>query len=395
MKTKENNGSKASHSAWRFTKYAAVGTLRRMVWLALLAGLLASVTPARSGVPGVGGKRDVDVMQVNLYVGGDLSRAIVLDPTDPNYFTKLIQAVTGIYCEINLSQPQVRMQGVADGIAARMPDLVSVEEASLIRVQSPGDLVLGGSSPATNVVFDYLQILVDDLNAEGAHYAVAAVTYGVDVEMPMVNMQTGSFDDVRLTDREAILVRTDLPRGQLRIQNPQGGNFQNVVVTGTGLPLFYGWCSVDATIRGRNFRYICAHLTEETAPQIQALQAQELLDKPANVTQPVMIVGDFNSDLLNRDGSGALAYNTMVAGGFNDAWAVLHTNNPGGGLTWGHDEFLANPTVVFGRRIDLVFFRGAPFVPAESEVQDLWLNRSQPPLWGSDHAALTAGFWLR
>ena len=137
MKTKEKNGNNVSHSFWRFAKGAAGGTLRRMVWLALLAGLLASVTSARSGVPGVGGKRDMDAMQVNLYVGGDLSRAVVLDPTDPDYFTKLIQAVTGIYYEINLSQPPVRLQGVADEIAARMPDLVSVEAVSYTHLTLP------------------------------------------------------------------------------------------------------------------------------------------------------------------------------------------------------------------------------------------------------------------
>ena len=359
----------------------------------LLTGLLTSVAPAQCGAPGVGGKRGVDVMQVNLYVGGNLHRAIALDPTDPNYPNNLVVAVTGIFYEMVASQPSVRIQGVAEQIAARMPDIVSVEEASLVRIQSPGDLLYGGKTPATNVVYDYLQMLTEALAAQGAHYKVAAVTYGFDPEMPMFNLQTGTIDDARLTDREAILVRTDLPPGQFQAANPQGGNFSNVVVTATGLPLWYGWCSVDVFVRGQNFRYICAHLTEETAPAIQVLEAQELLDGPANVELPVMIVGDFNADPFGRDGS--IAYGLFPAAGFNDAWAVLHPEISAEGLTWGHDEYLTNPAASFDRRIDLVFYKGAGFVPMQADVVDMELGRTQPPLWASDHASLSADFLLQ
>jgi endonuclease/exonuclease/phosphatase family metal-dependent hydrolase len=145
--------------------------------------------------------------------------------------------------------------------------------------------------------------------------------------------------------------------------------------------------------RGRRFRYICTHPEEETAPQIQVLQARELLGGPANVNMPVMICGDFNSDPLHRDGS--LAYDSYTTAGFKDAWAVLHPLQPAGGLTWGHDEFLADPSQQFDRRIDLVFYKGAPFLPARAEVIDLRLDTTQPPLWASDHAAVHAAFLLK
>jgi len=35
----------------------------------------------------------------------------------------------------------------------------------------------------------------------------------LDVELPMLNLQTQTIDDARLTDRDAILIRTDLPPG--------------------------------------------------------------------------------------------------------------------------------------------------------------------------------------
>lgn len=391
MKT-QKSGSKRGTKLW-CALFGVPSLKPAALWFGLVAALVLAL-PAQAGQPlGPGGKRSVDVMQVNLYVGGNLHRAIALDPTDPNYPSNLVVAVTGIFYEMVASQPAVRIQGVAEQIAARMPDMVSVEEASLIRLQSPGDLLYGGTTPATNVVYDYLQMLIDALAAQGAHYKVAAVTFGFDPEMPMLNLQTGTIDDARLTDREAILVRTDLPPGQLQITNPQGGNFSNVVVTATGLPLWYGWCSVDVFVRGENFRYICAHLTEETAPDIQVLEAQELLAGPANVNLPVMIVGDFNADPFGRDGS--IAYGLFPAAGFNDAWAVLNPNDSTGGLTWGHDEFLAYPSVSFDRRIDLVFYKGATFLPTQADVIDMVLDRAAPPLWASDHASVNADFLLQ
>jgi endonuclease/exonuclease/phosphatase family metal-dependent hydrolase len=370
------------------------GALQRKsaVLLLLLGAMLALAAPMRAGpMFKPHGDRDVDVMQVNLYIGGGIDRIMALDPSDPNYLTELVTTVTGIYYEIVASQPAVRMQSVAEQIAARMPDLVSVEEASLIRVQSPGDLVVGGTSPATYVVFDYLKILTNALAARGMHYAVVSTANEIDVEMPMVNLQTGGFDDVRLTDREAILVRTDLPPGQLRVTHPQSGNFENVIqIPATGMSVTRGWCSVDVSVRGQNFRYLCPHLEEETAAEIQALEALELLKGPANVRMPVLIVGDFNADSFGRDGS--FAYGLFPAAGFKDVWTAVHHTNRAGGLTWGHDEFLADPTVPFDRRIDLVFYRGADWVPQSADVLDLWLGRDSAPLWASDHAAVSAEF---
>ncbi len=372
-----------------------VSLKRPTAWLLLVATVLALSVPALAGQEfGPRSKRSLKTMTVNLYLGAGTERILALDPTDPDYLTKLVTAVTGVYYELLASEPQVRLQRVADEIAARLPDIVAVEEASLIRNQSPGDLVVGGTSPATNVVFDYVEILTAALEARGAHYAVVSIGNEWDVELPMLNLQTGTLDDVRETDREAILVRTDLPPGQLRVSNPQSGNFTNVIVfPSLGLSVVRGWCSVDVFIRGRNLRYICTHPEEETAPQLQVLQAGELLAGPANVDMPVLISGDFNSDPLHRDGS--LAYDVYTAAGFKDAWAVLHPRDPAGGMTWGHDELLADPTWPFDRRIDLVFYKGATFRPVRADVLDLRLDGTQPPLWASDHAAVSAKFQLR
>ena len=297
--------------------------------------------------------------------------------------------MTGIYYEILASQPSIRLQGVADEIATRMPDIVAVEEASLIRTESPGDLIIGGTNPARQVVFDYLQILVDTLATRGARYAVVSSANEIDVELPMFNLQTGRVDDVRLTDRDAILVRTDLPPGQLRVSNAQHGNFRNVIqISSIGLSVLRGWCSVDVFVRGERFRYICTHLEEETVPQIQLLQALELLNGPARINLPVILAGDFNADTLHRNGT--QTYDALIAAGFTDGWAALHPADLAGGLTWGHDELLADPDTVPVWRIDLVLFRGTRFGATQAEAIDIALDRTQPPLWASDHASVAA-----
>lgn len=357
--------------------------------LLLAAALASSATTVLAGAAGVGGQRSVSTMTVNLWIGSGTERILALDPTDPGYFTNLIATVTGVYYEVVASQPPLRLQRVADEIAARQPDIVSVEEGTLIRNESPGDIIFGGTNPATNVVFDYIQILVNALNSRGVHYAVATTSDEWDIELPMLNLATGAIDDVRQTDREAILVRTDLPRGQFRASHPQSGHFVNVLqIPAVGLSVERGWCAVDVFVRGQVFRYICAHLEEETVPQLQVLQVEELLNGPAKTSLPVILCGDFNADPLHRDGS--VAYDTVIGGGFGDTWASLNPFNPAGGLTWGHDEFLADPTHLFDRRIDFVFYRGAGFVPVGAEVIDMSLGRTELPLWASDHAALAA-----
>jgi len=353
--------------------------------------LAASATSIFGG--DIGGKRSFDTMAINLYIGGGMERIVALDPTAPDYFSNLLASTTAVYYEIVASQPHLRLQRVANEIAARMPDMFSVEEASLIRVQSPGDRVLGGSIPATNVVFDYLQLLQDALDARGLHYTIVASSTEWDAEVPILNLQSGSFDDIRQTDREAILARTDLPPGHLRVAHPRSGHFTNIVYfPSLGLPFTRGWCSVDVFVRGMVFRYICSHLEQETVPKLQVLQANELLDGPCMTSLPIVVVGDFNSDPLHRDGS--VAYDTLAAS-LNDAWGVLHPSNPGVGLTWGHDEWLADPDSLFDRRIDFVFYRGKSFTPVTADVIDLSLNRLGPPLWASDHAAVAAHFRLQ
>jgi len=343
------------------------------------------------GPNGAGGKRDIEVATFNLYVGGQFDSVLTLDPTDPDFSSKLIAGVSAIHGQILQSNFPVRADALAQQIVRRDPDLVSLQEVSLIRRQSPGDLVIGGSVPATEVELDYLDILLAALERHGGHYAVASQVQDTDVEVPLF---TGaSFDDVRLTDRDVILVRTDLPPGQLRISNPQGRNFSVALPLPIGVYALRGWCSIDVESRGRSFRVINTHLEEALTlglPNIQLAQAYELLSDPANTTLPVILSGDFNSDAYGYYSPETYALLTGTAAGqgrFSDAWKVAEPRRLG--LTWGHDPLLSDVTFPFTYRLDLILYRGRGLEASDADVIDPIIGH-QAPRWFSDHGGVAA-----
>jgi endonuclease/exonuclease/phosphatase family metal-dependent hydrolase len=356
--------------------------------LALVVTVCLAGSPAFAQRTGVGGKRDLDVMTVNLYVGADFSPVTTLDPLDPAYGLKFLNGVATIYGRIVAANFPVRAEALARQVAARAPDIISLQEVTQIRRRSPGDAIVGGNTPATGIVADYLAILLDALQRQGAHYAVASMDQNLDIEVPLAT-GSGAFDDLRLTDRDVILVRTDLPPGYLRVTNARNGNYNASLPLPIGITVRRGWCSIDVEVRGRTVRVIDTHLEEalpQPLPDFQAYQAAELLAGPANTSLPVILAGDFNSDAYGNYGPSVYPLLTTL-GGFVDAWSVARPGEPG--LTWGHDQFLADPSSLFSVRIDYVLYRGSRLHASDADVIDS-IIRSTPPLWFSDHAAVTA-----
>jgi endonuclease/exonuclease/phosphatase family metal-dependent hydrolase len=358
-------------------------TVRVRMFLTV-AILFAFVTVARSQPPEIGGPRGIDVATLNLYVGADFAPVTNLDPSDPLFSVKLLNGVATIYGRIAASNFPKRADAMALEIVARAPDFVALQEVTLLRRQSPGDAIFGGTAPATRVELDFLATLLAAIQSHGGHYAVASQVQDADVELPLVT-GPGLFDDIRFTDRDVILVRTDLPPGQLRTSNPQNANYDARVPLPIGSVL-RGWCAVDVYLRGRSFRLINTHLELELPagfPNIQAAQAAELLAGPANTPLPVVLAGDLNSDAYGKYGPVPYALLTGL-GQFADAWSVARPHSLG--LTWGHDEFLAVPGP-FVFRLDVVLYRGSQFRAVDAEVIDPQIGLL-PPLWFSDHGVL-------
>src|SRR5262249_5030671 len=156
------------------------------------------------------------------------------------------------------------------------PLLVGLQEVSLFRTGAP-DSFFGNPTRAEQVEFDYLAILLAELGQRGLHYAPVAVTQNVDAELTGF-IAPGLLRDIRLTDRDVILARTDLPASQLKLSTIQTANFAtNLTVpigaTGQLFTNLCGWGAADVQVRGKTFRFINTHLqVESPSPPVNAIQ---------------------------------------------------------------------------------------------------------------------------
>ena len=128
--------------------------------IACIANVLSLNTAASAQGLNIGGKRGIDVATFNLYVGADFGTVLTLNPSDPDYLIKLIGGVASIHGEIVQSNFPARAEALADQIVVRLPDLIALQEVSLIRRQSPGDLAAGGTVMATEVELQAVFLLV-------------------------------------------------------------------------------------------------------------------------------------------------------------------------------------------------------------------------------------------
>ena len=119
---------------------------------------------------------------------------------------EFVAAVTTTYQNILATKPAERAAAIAREIMREQPDIVGLQEASIVRT--------GAVAPAATVQSDLLQSLLDELAKLGQKYTVVSIMPGLDAEAP----STLGFD-VRLTTQDAILVRRIHDSGDLRIAN--------------------------------------------------------------------------------------------------------------------------------------------------------------------------------
>src|SRR5216684_8792747 len=209
----------------------------------------------------------VTAMTYNLFQGSELTDAI--SATTP---AALLAAVAKDFGQVQTTNFPERAQAIAAQAESASPDLIGLQEAALWQTGTPSASF--PPPPATTVAFDFVKILVDALNAHGLHYAPVAVTGNFTVQAP--GLFPFGFMNVRLTDRVAILARTDVP---LTISNVQTANFtHNTVIqlfTGPFTNLG-GWASVNATLGGHTVRFVTTHL-DAISSAVRAAQATELV----------------------------------------------------------------------------------------------------------------------
>jgi endonuclease/exonuclease/phosphatase family metal-dependent hydrolase len=185
---------------------------------------------------------------------------------------------------------------------------------------------------ATTVRYDFLELLLDELNDCGEHYVPVVVQEELDFEAPAdANGVAGDGTppiadaelNARLTMRDVILMRVG---AGVHVRHASSGHFQvllNLPVLGGSVASTRGWTSLDARVRGsRWFRFVNTHLEAfdppALVPSIRSLQASELVAPggPATGDLPVVLVGDLNSDDDTVPAGDEQAYEVLLDAGF-------------------------------------------------------------------------------
>jgi endonuclease/exonuclease/phosphatase family metal-dependent hydrolase len=327
-------------------------------------------------------RAQVTVMSQNLYIGFDIEQYaddLLANPGD------LLPLTTTAYANMLATDFPSRAAALALEVEQKQPHLIGLQEVALYR-SAPFDGF--GAPHATNVDVDFLQITLDALAARGLHYAAVSIVQNADAEFP----RTAGIDadnnpilqDVRLTDRDVILARTDLPVAEFNVTNPQQANFANAAeLFGVALPR--GWTTVDVHASSGDFRLLSTHLDND--PVLQAAQGAELVGpgSPSDAPLPLVFIGDYNSP---ADTSTTATYANLLAAGFTDAWSTTHPGAPG--YTWGQEADLLNPVSQASERIDLVLLGAGLSATAMDIVGEEPGDRTPSGLWPSDHAGVVA-----
>lgn len=312
--------------------------------VAIVALAVPAVADAKKGKKKGGPK--VTVMTRNVYLGADLSPAIEAP--------SLAQAIDGagkIVNELDSTKFPERAVLLAQEIKKSKADLVGLQEVARWTDQTPSD---GGSppispigDPATNVRYDFLALLEQELKNAGAKYNVVGAQNEFEAELPAdvdgsdATGTIGGADlDARLLMRDVILAKKG---SKVQTGKVQMGNYSTRFETEVGgLPVAAdrGWLSVEAKVGGKGktssaskrkgggkpkFRFVDTHLEAFGDPTIREAQAKELIAATKTKKQ-LVLVGDLNSGLPGKHSAGGyqfqpndpLAFQAFAGAGFKD-----------------------------------------------------------------------------
>ncbi|HKN01148.1 MAG TPA: endonuclease/exonuclease/phosphatase family protein [Candidatus Binataceae bacterium] len=165
----------------------------------------------------VSGHRDVTVMTMNVYFGVDLEPVFAA-----RNLPELIETVAGVWAHVQATDISARATSIAREIAAADPDLVGLQELAEWSIGKPGAM-----SPR----FDFLLLILEALQQEGAFYAPIAIRKDLDQTAPLD--MNGTL--LRFEDRHAVLLRIEPLPTQVRPYNIQSETFTRLLETASPL----------------------------------------------------------------------------------------------------------------------------------------------------------------
>jgi hypothetical protein len=162
------------------TRRVALPLLAALACLALTGTAQAQIVKESSGTTKKSKGTPVTVMTRNLYLGADLGPAIASTSTE-----SFIEANGGILRQVDATNFPVRAKGLAKEILEKEPDLVGMQEVALWRSAAPSlGPVFSKMPAATTVKYDFLALLLAQLNKGRTHYLTVIVQPEFDFEAP-------------------------------------------------------------------------------------------------------------------------------------------------------------------------------------------------------------------
>jgi endonuclease/exonuclease/phosphatase family metal-dependent hydrolase len=371
---------------------------RPAILFSAIAVLILATPVAADAAKGEQGAPKVTVMTRNVFLGADLGPAL-----DATTLDGAIDGAGVILNEVDETNFPERAKPLAKEIAESEPDLVGLQEVALWRQQIPSDLPPEfGGTPATEVKYDFLALLLQELEAIDVHYEVVVVQEEFDQELPAD--LDGSNDtgdplfgaelDGRLTMRDVILAKKGSavrPTGET-----DGAHYTNLFSSVIGgfvlIPVERGWVSTEVTVGGSStkFRFINTHLEAFGEDTIREAQAKELFAPggPLDTDEQVILVGDLNSGTEARHnihGTDQLAFQALLGFGMTDNGAIQSCCY----------SDLFDPTQVFDHTVDHVLTKPGlrtrnAFVTGNDPAE-----RTPSGLWPSDHGGVVSTLELR
>lgn len=310
------------------------------------------------------------VMTWNLYLGADLTPIFTAAPE------QIPERITEVFRQFLATSFPRRAKAIARQISMVQPDIIGLQESVLVELIPPD---------SHNVVYDFTDILLKELEYRGLHYIIAIQNQTASTVRPDSSGNTVSF-----TDRNAILIRKER---KVEVINTLSNNFTaNYEITLGDQPFvsIRGWSYVDANINGQIFRIVNNHL-EPLSSDVQVAQADELLAGPGVTNLPLIFIGDYNS---NASGNSTPTYGNLIAAGFQDTWL---TAGNGSGFTAHQSSDLLNAESELNERVDLILIKNKDSFSAVKDilVGEKQSDRTYTRLWPSDHAGVAAKFRLQ
>jgi endonuclease/exonuclease/phosphatase family metal-dependent hydrolase len=369
---------------------------RPAILFSAIAVLILATPVAADAAKVEPGAPKVTVMTRNVFLGADLGPAL-----DATTLDGAIDGAGVILNEVDETNFPERAKPLAKEIAESGADLVGLQEVALWRQQIPSDLPPEfGGTPATEVKYDFLALLLQELEAIDVHYEVVVVQEEFDQELPADldgSNDTGGFLgaelDGRLTMRDVILAKKGSavrPTGET-----DGAHYTNMFSSVIGgfvlIPVERGWVSTEVTVGGSStkFRFINTHLEAFGEDTIREAQAKELFAPggPLDTDEQVILVGDLNSGTEARHnihGTDQLAFQALLGFGMTDNGAIQSCCY----------SDLFDPTQVFDHTVDHVLTKPGlrtrnAFVTGNDPAE-----RTPSGLWPSDHGGVVSTLQL-